>query len=173
MTWLAVSLFLLILQAPQPVPAQGGGRGRGQITSPRDAYPDRAPDNPEAVGRGKALYGANCSFCHGADTRGGDSGPSLLRSSVALDDQHGELIAPVVQNGRPDRGMPKFTLTAEQIADLAAFIHSFRVAGYDESRQRPPSIVVGDSKRGEGFFTARCASCHSTSGDLRGIASKI
>jgi cytochrome c oxidase cbb3-type subunit III len=134
-------------------------------------YPTRPPGDPAAIERGKALYGVNCQFCHGADTRGGDGGPSLLRSSIVLDDQHGELMAPVIRSGRP--GMPKFTLTDAQIADIAAFVHTFRAAGYDESRVKPPSIVVGDAKAGEAFFTAKCASCHSTSGDLRGLATKI
>jgi cytochrome c oxidase cbb3-type subunit III len=160
-------------QPPQP-PAPGGrGGGRGAITSPRNAYPDRPPADPAAVERGKALYGVNCAFCHGADTRGGDSGPSLLRSSVVLDDQQGELIAPIVQNGRPDRGMPKFSFSREQAGDVAAFIHTFRAAGYDESRERPPSILVGDAKAGEAYFNSKCASCHSATGDLRGIASHI
>jgi len=162
--------------APAPAGQEGGrgGRGRGgQITSPRNAYPDRPPADPEAIERGRALYSVNCAFCHGADTRGGDSGPSLLRSGLVLDDEHGEHIAPVVQNGRADRGMPKFRFTNEQIADIAAFIHTFRAAGYDESRQRPPSILVGDVKAGEAFFNAKCASCHSPTGDLRGVASKI
>ena len=69
--------------------------------------------------------------------------------------------------------MPKFTLTDEQIADIAAFLHTFRAAGYDESRMKPPSIVVGDAKAGEAFFKAKCASCHSTTGDLRGLATRI
>jgi cytochrome c oxidase cbb3-type subunit III len=137
------------------------------------AYPTRPPADPAALERGKALYSVNCQFCHGADARGGDSGPSLIRSGIVLDDRAGELIAPVVQNGRVDRGMPKFAFTAQQIQDLAAFIHSFKAFGYDESRQKPPSILVGDAKAGERFFSARCASCHSTTGDLRGIASRI
>src|SRR5207247_7554658 len=111
--------------------------------------------------------------CHGADTRGGDSGPSLLRSAIVLDDQQGELVAPVIQNGRTDRGMPKFAFTNDQVADVAAFIHTFKAAGYDESRQRPPSILTGNAKAGEAFFAARCAGCHSTTGDLRGISSRI
>ena len=45
--------------------------------------------------------------------------------------------------------MPAFAMTTEQISDLAAFMHSFRVAGYDASRDRPPSIVVGDATTGE------------------------
>jgi cytochrome c oxidase cbb3-type subunit III len=142
----------------------------GLLAQRRD-YPNRPPADPAAVERGKALYGVNCQFCHGADTRGGDSGPSLLRSGIVLDDQHGELIAPVVRAGRP--GMPKFSLTDDQIADVAAFVHTFRAAGYDESRVKPPSIVVGDAKAGETFFAAKCGSCHSPTGDLRGIATKI
>ena len=137
----------------------------------RRDYPVRPPGDPAAIERGKALYGVNCQFCHGADTRGGDSGPSLLRSGLVLGDQKGEAIGPVVRAGRP--GMPKFTLTDDQIADVAAFIHTFRAAGYDESRVKPASIVVGDAKAGETFFAAKCASCHSASGDLRGLASKV
>lgn len=158
--------------------AQGGG-GRGgqapprQVTSPRDAYPARPAGDPAAIDRGKALYGVNCQFCHGADTRGGDQGPSLLRSGLVLDDQHGELIGPVIQNGRTDRGMPKFAFTNDQVADIAAFVHTFRAAGYDESRVKPPSIVVGDAKAGESFFASKCAACHSATGDLKGIASRF
>jgi len=157
-----------VLQAQPPA-----GRGRGGITSPRNAYPDRPPGDPAAIERGRALYSVNCAFCHGADTRGGDSGPSLLRSGLVLDDRNGERIASIVQSGRVDRGMPKFTFTAEQVADVAAFIHTFKAAGYDESRNKPPSIVVGDARAGETFFGARCASCHAASGDLRGIATRI
>src|SRR5438045_3536585 len=48
-----------------------------------------------------------------------------------------------------------------------------KAAGYDESRLKPASIVVGNAKAGEAFFTAKCAACHSATGDLRGIATKI
>ena len=137
----------------------------------RQDYPVRPPGDPAAIERGKTLYGVNCQFCHGADTRGGDGGPSLLRAQVVLADDHGELIAPIVRAGRP--GMPKFTLTDAQISDIAAFLHTFRAAGYDESRLKPPSIVVGDAAAGQAYFNAKCASCHSTTGDLRGLATKI
>lgn len=141
------------------------------VDAQRRDYPVRPPGDPAAIERGKALYGVNCQFCHGADTRGGDGGPSLLRSSVVLADQNGELMAPIIRSGRP--GMPKFTLTDTQISDIATFAHSFKAAGYDESRQKPPSIVVGDAKAGEAFFTAKCGACHSPTGDLRGLATKI
>ncbi len=124
------------------------------------------------IDRGRALYGVNCQFCHGSDARGGEGGPNLLRSELVLNDMNGELIGPVVQNGRIDQGMPKFPMSNAQVADIAAFIHSFRVAGYDNSRMKPPTIVVGDAAAGEAYFKARCASCHSVNGDLKGIGSK-
>jgi cytochrome c oxidase cbb3-type subunit III len=139
----------------------------------RRDYPLRPPGDPAAIERGRALYSVNCTFCHGADTRGGDGGPSLLRAATVLDDQRGELIAPVVKNGRADRGMPKFSFTDDQIQDVVAFIHSFTAAGYDESRMKPPSILVGDAKAGAAYFGAKCASCHSATGDLRGFAAKF
>src|SRR6185369_924649 len=95
------------------------------------AYPPRPPGDPAAIERGKALYGVHCNFCHGSDARGGEGGPNLLRSELVLNDQHGELIAPVVQNGRGE--MPKLNLSGAQIADIATFIHDFRVGGYDIS----------------------------------------
>lgn len=155
-------------QAPAPQP-----QAPRVITSLRESFPTRPPADPAAVERGKTLYGVNCAFCHGTDTRGGNSGPSLLRSGLVLDDQHGELMGPVLLDGRVDRGMPKFSFTAAQIEDVAAFIHTFRAAGYDESRMKPSSVLVGDAKAGETFFNATCASCHSVTGDLRGLGAKF
>lgn len=88
-------------------------------------------------------------------------------------DQNGQLLAPIVQNGRPEAGMPKFALSATDVADIAAFIHSFGINSRDPARKRPQSIVVGDAKAGEAYFQAKCSSCHSVTGDLKGIASRI
>ena len=167
----AIAWCSAFVTAQPQAPAQGG---RGRIGGAGiGSYPVRAPGDPAAIDRGRAIYSTNCAFCHGADARGGDGGPSLLRSSVVLDDQNGERIGPVVQNGRPDRGMPKFGMNGDQIADIATFLHTFRINGYDASRQRPESIVVGDARAGEKYFNETCGSCHSASGDLRGLGSKI
>jgi mono/diheme cytochrome c family protein len=171
----ALITWSLAVAAAQPAGAQqppAGGRGRIGGAG-IGAYPARAPGDPAVIERGRAVYSTNCAFCHGADARGGASGPSLLRSAVVLDDKDGELIGPVVQAGRPDRGMPKFPLSADQIADLAVFLHSFAVNGYDSSRQRPATIVVGNSAAGEAVFRTKCGSCHSTAGDLQGLAARI
>jgi cytochrome c oxidase cbb3-type subunit 3 len=172
----ALSLAALGQVSPQPPQAPAGGRGAGRGAAPAvggrpAAYPDRLPADPAVLERGKAIYGVQCNFCHGSDARGGEGGPNLLRSELVLNDQKGELIAPVVQNGRGE--MPKISITPAQIADVAAYIHSFKVGGYDISRMVPLSILVGDATAGEQVFKTTCASCHSVTGDLKGIASKI
>jgi cytochrome c oxidase cbb3-type subunit 3 len=172
--WAAAILMAAALTAnaqQQADPVQGGRAGRGGGGGP-GAFPQRPPTDPVVLERGKALYGVNCQFCHGADTRGGDSGPSLLRSQLVQEDQHGEAIVSVVQNGRPPR-MPKFDLDAGQVADIAAFLHSFAINSRDPARNRPESILTGDAAAGQDFFKDKCASCHSPAGDLKGIAAKF
>src|SRR5271154_5374227 len=121
-------MFLAAIAMETNLAAQNPAAGRGAPAPPRraPAYPERPPADSAMLERGRATYGVNCNFCHGSDARGGEGGPSLLRSELVLDDQNGELIAPVVQNGRPDQGMPKFNLTNAQIAEVAAYIHNFK-----------------------------------------------
>ncbi len=171
--FLLFSAMMMAQAPPQPAGPPQGGRGARGGGGFANAFPQHAPGDPAAIERGKAIWGVQCAFCHGSDARGGEGGPNLLRSELVLNDQKGELIAPVVQNGRMDAGMPKFPLTNAQIADIAAFVHSFRVSGYDASRDKPVSILVGDAKAGEAYFQAKCAACHSVTGDLKGIGSKF
>jgi mono/diheme cytochrome c family protein len=165
-------------QTPPPAVPAGGGRGRGAgrgAAAPAagggggfaNAFPQHDQADPAQIERGKALYGVQCNFCHGSDARGGEGGPNLLRSELVLNDKAGEAIATVVQNGRGE--MPKINMTNAQVSDVAAYIHSFRVAGYDASRMVPPSILIGDATAGEAYFKTTCASCHSVTGDLKGI----
>jgi cytochrome c oxidase cbb3-type subunit 3 len=60
--------------------------------------------------RGKTLYGVSCAFCHGSDAGGGEVGPNLKRSEVVLEDQSGELIAPIVHGARVDKACLGSTL---------------------------------------------------------------
>jgi cytochrome c oxidase cbb3-type subunit 3 len=164
----------------QPAPAgRGQGRGGGRATFPAQ---QRALADPAVVARGKTIYEINCRSCHGADLRGGDmGGPNLLRSQLVLNDQHGELILPVVRNGRQNPGMPvmpALPLPDDDVKAVAEYIHS--VAATMRGQGAPPpgeepelDILVGDAKAGEAYFQAKCASCHSPTGDLQGIASRI
>jgi cytochrome c oxidase cbb3-type subunit III len=134
------------------------------------SYPPHPPSPPAEVAHGKQLFIANCSFCHGSDARGGETGPNLVRAEVVLDDQKGELIAPVVRNGFPDKGMPKFDLNDADICDIGAFLHSLKIA----PRGAPSKldILVGNAKAGQAYFDQHCTSCHSVTSDLAGIGGK-
>jgi cytochrome c oxidase cbb3-type subunit 3 len=142
---------------------------RGAFHRP-PTYPPHPPSPPAEVARGKQLFVANCSFCHGSDARGGETGPNLVRARVVLDDQKGELIAPIIRNGFPDKGMPKFDLNDGDITAIAAFLHSLKIA----PRGAPSKldILVGNAKAGEAYFNQHCTSCHSVTGDLAGIGGK-
>ncbi len=156
-------------QAP-PRPTQATQAGRGGNRAPD--YPVRPPAPPEQVAHGQQLFQSNCSFCHGSDARGGETGPNLVRAQLVLADQHGELMTPIVQNGIPAQGMPKFTLSAADIAAIAAWLHSQPLS--DRGAPSTLDILVGNPKEGEAYFNGagHCTQCHSVTGDLAGIGAR-
>ena len=163
--------------APPPAAPAGPGQGRGQ----RGVFPamQRPLADPAVIERGRTLYGISCSPCHGADARGGQlGGPNLLRSQLVLLDADGEQILPVVQKGRPERGMPPFQLPESDIKAIVEFIHSLTGASRGQGAPPvpegpPPNILVGDATAGQAFFAANCSTCHSPTGDLQGIATRV
>jgi len=139
----------------------------------------RPPGDPVQIERGKTLYGISCTSCHGADLRGGDlGGPNLLRSQVALSDQDGELIVPIIQGARQNSGMPAVPMSPADGKAVAAYIRSvvatIGTQGKPPSIGKPaPSVLVGDATAGQAYFAAKCGSCHSPTGDLAGIATRV
>jgi cytochrome c oxidase cbb3-type subunit III len=130
--------------------------------------------DPAAVERGQQLLSAQCGFCHGANARGGSSGPDLTRSALVQTDEGGRQLGQFLRVGRPDRGMPAFDFTDAQMADLAVFLHSAIRANANRKAYRILDVLVGDAKAGEAYFNGegRCATCHSPQRDLRGIGAK-
>jgi len=127
------------------------------------------PD-PAAAERGKALFVPSCGFCHGPDATGGE-GPDLLRSAVALKDEGGDEIGPIIRAGRP--GMPAFPQMSDaQIKDVAAFIRTRQQTAIDRGSYELKEVNTGDATRGQAWFGAHCSSCHSATGDLKGVATK-
>ena len=143
-------------------------------------FPSRPKADAATLARGKELYKVNCAYCHGEDARGGENGgTNLLREDVVMKDQKGELLRAFLANPGEGRhlsareGQQKFNFTEAQAADIAAFIHDFRLSSRDPGRMRPPTILVGDAKAGAQYFQAKCAACHSVTGDLQGIGTRI
>ncbi len=141
----------------------------------------RPPGDPEQIKKGSGLYGVYCRACHGPDLRGGDQGgPNLLRSQLVLNDQNGEQIVPVVQNGRMNPGMPvmpPLPIPEADIKAIATYIHS--VTASARGQGAPPAgdpielnIVVGDAKAGQAYFNTKCTVCH-TEKDMQGIATRV
>jgi cytochrome c oxidase cbb3-type subunit 3 len=155
---------------------QGQGRGRGPGTFPAQQRP---PGDQALIEKGKGLYTVNCSACHGVDLRGGTTGgPNLLRSAVVLNDKAGELILPIVRGARAERGMPALPLSDDDVKAVAEFVHSILATARGQGAPPPtdippPNIVVGDAAAGQTYFAAKCSSCHSASGDLQGIATRV
>ena len=162
--------------APTTAPAGGGRQGRGQAVFPQQQRP---PGDAAVIERGRTLYAVTCSACHGVDARGGQlGGPNLLRSQLVLADQNGELIVPVIQSGRPDKGMPPMPINPADGKAVAIFLHSLLAAAGRQGSPPPtdappPNVLVGDATAGQVFFAAKCTACHSGTGDLQGVASRI
>jgi len=134
----------------------------------------RQPD-AKLASDGEKIFGPTCGFCHGADGRGGQ-GPDLLRSPIVLDDDKGELIGPVIQNGRPDKGMPAFSsMTEDQIRAIAEFLHMQVELAANRGTYQVQNIVTGNAQAGEAYFKGegKCTTCHSVTGDLAHIGSKM
>ena len=132
-----------------------------------------APIDKEGAERGRKIFVPTCGFCHGNDARG-KSGPDLVRSPLVLHDNKGDSIGPVIQNGRLDRGMPAFPLSAEQIADISVFLHSRAADVSNRFAYKIGDLITGNAQKGAAFFNGdgHCGSCHSTTGDLAHVATK-
>ena len=137
-----------------------------------------AAPSAEAAAAGGSLFQQNCAFCHGRDAGGGETGPDLTRSKLVTADVGGDKIGDVVLHGRPDKGMPAFNFSAEQVANLAAFIHAEQTKAMAQSGKRKgvdvSDLQTGNVEAGKAYFNGAggCATCHSPTGDLAGIASR-
>jgi cytochrome c oxidase cbb3-type subunit 3 len=167
--WIALltaPVSLALAQTPTaPSPAAQGA-----------ALPKSFPQ--EQVERGEKLFRQDCSFCHGRDATGGESGPDLTRSKLVRTDVDGDKIGLVIRNGRTAKGMPAFERSDDQIMDLVAFIHTqqnnVHAAGGGRKGVDVADLQTGNVEAGKQYFEGAggCSSCHSPTGDLAGIATR-
>ena len=138
----ALTIFAVVLgTAARPHGFDGGQQGRGNAVFPAQQRP---PGDPAVIERGRTLYSVTCTSCHGADARGGQlGGPNLLRSQLVLADQDGEAIVPVIQSGRPDKGMPPMPLNAADAKAVAVYLHSMLAAAGGQGSPPPVDAPHG------------------------------
>src|SRR5438270_2921206 len=166
-------------QIPQPGTTTEGQRGAQRnraADGTREFLGLGPPPDAAAAERGSKSYAAACAFCHGARANGGDTGPDLLRSTLVLHDEKGELIGPVIHNGRVSRGMPQFpAFSNTELYEIAEFLHLRVELAANRGTYKILDVVTGDAKAGEVWFRGAggCAQCHSTTGDLAHIGTKL
>jgi cytochrome c oxidase cbb3-type subunit III len=139
----ACVLAFLILQA-SPARAQAPPAGPPAPLGPLD---------PE---KGKQLFSANCSTCHGVDATGED-GPNLHGVPAALGDS---VVAGIIRRGIPGTGMPSSYILSEQdAANIVAWIRTLDSAP-------AAGVATGDPKKGEDLYhLSGCSACHVIGGE--------
>ena len=74
--------------------------------------------------------------------------------------------------------MPAIPMSPEDAKAVAAYVRSVMetigTQGKPPDEGKPaPSILVGNASEGKSYFEVKCSTCHSPTGDLQGIATKI
>ena len=159
-------------QTPIPIRPQASPAA---VPPPATATPQSYP--PEQVRAGQPIFSAQCGFCHGRDAMGGETGPDLTRASSVAADVRGDTIGPLVRNGRTDKGMPAFSLGDAELAAVVAFVHDQKAKAESLTGGRRAVDVAdlrtGDANAGQRYFERACARCHSPSGDLAGLGTRL
>ena len=137
----------------------------GQIASKSYAEIERDPRLMAAVREsGRALFGDNCSVCHGREAKGSRGFPDLTRSSFLWGNSP-EAIAETIKvginsanpNSRVSQ-MPAFgrdhVLERPDMENVVAYVLSLSGA----------KASIGNAEAGKTVFTATCAVCHGPDG---------
>jgi cytochrome c oxidase cbb3-type subunit III len=154
-------------------PSQSGSPVNGET-----AATSTAAHTSDLAKAGGELFDQNCSFCHGRDAMGGETGPDLTRSKLVLTDVGGDKISEVIRDGRPQKNMPSFTFSSNELLSLVAFIHAqaTKAASLNGKRRGVDvsDLQTGNVDLGKQYFNGAggCAKCHSPTGDLAGIATR-
>jgi len=139
------------------------------------------PVDSAAHERGRSLWASHCVDCHGAQARGTEKGPNIIRTKTVNFDrsspQAGSVLGPFLKAGHPTQSGKPASFTNDEVIALATFLRQ-RVT--DTMRWStlfvPGNILVGDSRAGEAYFNAEggCSPCHNaTTRSLQGIASRL
>jgi|SRR5665213_1743664 len=170
----AIVMVLTYTATREPIYA-ASATPSGKIQTSAPGIPGSSSAQAEAGG---TLFQQNCAFCHGRDAQGGETGPDLTQSKLVAQDIAGSTIDTVVRNGRPEKGMPSFKFSDQELASLVAFIHAQKAKAEANNGHRRgvevSDLQTGNVEAGKQYFngSGNCASCHSATGDLAGIASR-
>lgn len=167
-------------QAPNPQarpPRPPGTQSPASKARPKSATPQHY--SIDQIREGEVRFGSQCGFCHGKDAAGGETGSDLTRAELVAHDSKGDQLIPFIRAGRPNAGMPAFPkLTQDELTAIVAFLHSqmdkFAELGGGRRSVEPSDLATGSAAAGRQYFegAGKCASCHSSTGDLAGVGQK-
>jgi mono/diheme cytochrome c family protein len=151
-----VAPLLLLICAASDVRAQAGRL-------------DRQKGDPAGAARGARIYQQYCINCHGSLAQGTDQGPDLVRSVTVLHDTLGSEIGPALKK----LSGHKQDLSTAELGDVSHFLKQ-RIEYTIQNRtpSKEPKILTGDAAAGRAYFNGQCASCHSPTGNLAGVATR-
>ena len=152
-------IVLMLMASAGSLGAQGGPYERQKV--------DEA-----AAMRGRAVYAQHCINCHGSTAKGTDRGPDLIRSVIVLRDRLGNGIGPAIAPSASHQAV----LSSQQIVDISHFLHQrIELVATNRTPRVPIDVLTGDIEGGKAYFhgAGTCSTCHSESGDLKGLASRI
>jgi high-affinity iron transporter len=118
------------------------------------------PTRALSLARGRAIYEANCSSCHGAAglgdgpaAAGMDPPPLPIGSAHDMVDATPTLLFRVLAVGIKGTAMAGYAdqLSVDERWDVVAYLHNLRASD-------------ADRLEGEGLYLQRCASCHGVTG---------
>jgi putative heme-binding domain-containing protein len=110
---------------------------------------------PDEIARGRALFEAQCAYCHGAGGDGG-RGANLARTTLRRAPTD-EALFRVINRGISGTDMPGNAMSARETWQVVAFV---RTLG---RMKREP--LPGDASRGAQLYqTSGCAACHTING---------
>jgi cytochrome c oxidase cbb3-type subunit III len=132
-SWLLLALQMTVALEPTPRP---------KVTA-------------QEIAGGRALFQAQCAYCHGADGDGG-RGANLARPTLRRAPTD-EALFRIVNRGIPGTGMPGNAMSGRETWQVVAFVRSLgRVT-------REP--LAGNAARGAQVYDgAGCAACHTIRG---------
>ena len=134
-----------------------GGRGGAQ---PIPQFNRTPPVDAAAHERGRSLWASHCVDCHGAQARGTEKGPNIIRTKTVNYDrsspQAGSVLGPFLKAGHPTQSGKPASFTNDEVIALATFLRQ-RVT--DTMRWStlfvPGDILVGDSRAGGAYLQRR------------------
>jgi ubiquinol-cytochrome c reductase cytochrome c subunit len=174
----ALFAFAQAADATHPLVPSSQHLEAGTLTSAGNSRPDQISaqrGQAQLLREGAELYGVHCATCHGADLKGGESVPPLLRAGGAAVDFYmttGRM--PLAVKASADGDAARIIAAGAQAYHVAPLFNPTQIAAIDAyvgeratASVAIPNVQLDDSKlqRGRLLFEDNCEACHGAAAE--------